>query len=57
MLYNRQRTQRSKKDRTNKIGRRGAQVRLRRKAKQEGEVSQKDYKHKYSQVLLPYRQP
>ena len=41
----------------NKIGRRGAPVRLHDKAKQEGEQSQKNYKHKYSQVLLQYRQP
>ena len=46
-----------RKTKTNKIGRRGAPVRLQHKAEQEGELSQKNYKHKYSQVLLQYRQP
>ena len=58
---NRQHTQRSKndcqKDWKNKIERRGAPVGLQHKAKREGELSQIDYKHKYSQVLLQYRQP
>ena len=71
LYYNRQFTQRinitdsaysearkiARKIKTIKIGRRGAPVKLQHKAEQEGELSQENYKHKYFQVLLQYRQP